>query len=76
MKLSLVLIIYRSNSSISSEAAKFCDEALKVKNIKSIRIESDFKNNQLEKYVCNSKLKPDIVIVLGGDGTFLNVQMH
>ena len=38
MKLSLVLIVYRSDSSIAQEASKFCEEVLKAKNIKSRRI--------------------------------------
>ena len=50
MKLSLVLIIYRSDSPIALEASKFCEDVLKTKNIKSIRIESDFRNDQIEKY--------------------------
>ena len=44
MKLSLVLIIYRSDSSIAQEASKFCEEVLKAKNIKSKRIECAFYN--------------------------------
>ena len=71
MKLSLVLIVYRSDSSIALEASKFCEEVLKAKNIKSIRIESDFRKEEIEKYLCNSVFQPDIGIVLGGDGTFL-----
>ena len=71
MKLSLVLIVYRSDSSIALEASKFCEEVLKSKNIKSIRIESDFNQDQIERYVCNLKVQPNIGIVLGGDGTFL-----
>jgi len=71
MKLSLVLIIYRSNSTSALEASKFCEEVLKTKNIKSIRIESDFHKDQIEKYLCNLKFLPNIGIVLGGDGTFL-----
>ena len=71
MKLSLVLIVYRSDSSIAQEASKFCEEVLKAKHIKSIRIESDFNKNQLDKYLCNSEFQPNIGIVLGGDGTFL-----
>ena len=71
MKLSLVLIIYRSDSSIAEEASKFCEEALKAKNIKSNRIESDFHKDEIEKHLCNLVLKPNIGIVLGGDGTFL-----
>ena len=71
MKLSLVLIIYRSDSSIAFEASKFCEKVLKAKNIKSNRIESDFNKIEIEKYLCNSQSQPDIGIVLGGDGTFL-----
>ena len=71
MKLSLVLIIYRSDSSIAKEASKFCEEVLKAKNIKSNRIESDFHEDEIKKYLCNNELRPNIGIVLGGDGTFL-----
>ena len=71
MKLSLVLIVYRSESSIAQEASKFCEEVLKTKNINSKRIESDFYKDEIEKYFCNQELQPNIGIVLGGDGTFL-----
>jgi len=50
MKLSLVLIIYRSDSSIALEASKFCEEVLKGRNIKSKRIESDFHKDAIKKY--------------------------
>ena len=71
MKLSLVLIIYRSDSSIAQKASKFCEEVLKDKNIKSIRIQSDFQKVEITKHLHNLELKPNIGIVLGGDGTFL-----
>ena len=71
MKLSLVLIIFRSNSSIALEASQFCEKALTEEGIKSNRVESDFDKKEIEKYLFNSALKPDIVIVLGGDGTLL-----
>jgi len=71
MKISLVLIVYRSDSSIALEASKFCEEVLKAKNINSNRIKSDFDKDEIEKYLFNSELQPDIGIVLGGDGTFL-----
>ena len=71
MKLSLVLIVYRSDSSIAQEASKFCEEVLKSKNIKSKRIDSDFYKEEIEKYLCNPELQPNIGIVLGGDGTLL-----
>ena len=71
MKLSLVLIIFRSNSSIAEESSIFCSNILKNKGIKSYRIESDFDKNQLDNYLSNLELLPEIVIVLGGDGTVL-----
>ena len=71
MKLSLVLIVYRSNSSIALEASEFCEEVLKAKNIKSNRIKSNFHKDEIEKYFSNSESQPNIGIVLGGDGTFL-----
>ena len=71
MKVSLTLIIYRSNSSIALESSIFCENVLKEKNIKAHRIESDFNKEQINKYLCNSKLLPEVVIVLGGDGTVL-----
>jgi len=71
MKLSLVLIIYRSGSAIAQEASKFCEEVLKAKNIKSKVIESDFHKDEIEKYLSNSESQPNIGLVLGGDGTFL-----
>ena len=71
MILSLVLIVYRSDSSIALESSKFCEEVLKAKNIKSNRIESDFHKDEIENYLSNPELQPTIGIVLGGDGTFL-----
>ena len=71
MKLSLVLIIYRSNSSIALKSSLFCENALKKRNIKSKTIASNFDENQLENYFHNLASLPDVVIVLGGDGTVL-----
>jgi len=71
MKLSLVLIVYRSDSSIALEASKFCEEVLNSKSIKSNRIESDFHEDEIKKYLSNTESQPNIGIVLGGDGTFL-----
>ena len=71
MKLSLVLIIYRSQSSIAEESSIFCANLLKKRNIKSHTIASDFKQTQLKKYFCNLESLPEVVIVLGGDGTVL-----
>ena len=71
MKLSLVFIIYRSNSPAASEASIFCENVLKEKNIKSLKIVSDFNSKELENYLNDQQLLPNICIVLGGDGTVL-----
>ena len=71
MKLSLVLIIYRSNSSAALDSSLFCEKVLEEKNIKSYRLESDFEKDQIDKHLINPEKIPDIVIVLGGDGTVL-----
>jgi len=71
MKISLVLIVYRSDSFAALRASKFCEEVLKANQIKSNRIKSDFHRDEIKKYLCNSESQPDIGIVLGGDGTFL-----
>jgi len=71
VKLSLVLIIYRSNSSIALDASIFCEKVLKDKNIKSQIIGSDFNNEQIYNYLDKNKPLPELAIVLGGDGTVL-----
>ena len=70
MKLSLVLIIYRSNSTIAEETAKFCESVLREKNILTIKLESDFDKNTILD-IFSEKQLPDLVVVLGGDGTVL-----
>ena len=70
MKLSLVLIIYRSNSTIAEETAKFCEGVLNKNNILSIKLQSDFDKNSIED-IFAKKHQPDLVVVLGGDGTVL-----
>ena len=71
MKVSFVLIIYRSNSSTALDSSKFCERVLSDKNIKSHRLASDFDIDQIDYYLKNPIIFPDIVIVLGGDGTVL-----
>ena len=71
MKLSNVLIIYRSNSSPALDSSLFCENFLNERNIKVVRMESDFNKVQLDKHLSNPKILPNIVIVLGGDGTVL-----
>ena len=71
MKLSFVLIIYRSESSIAKESSEFCKTALENRNIKSNSIDSDFDKNDFDKYFQNLSSLPELVIVLGGDGTVL-----
>tara|TARA_Y100000589_G_C27138289_1_gene623515 strand:- start:756 stop:1640 length:885 start_codon:yes stop_codon:yes gene_type:complete len=70
MKISLVLIIYRSNSAVAEETAKFCESVLNERSILSIKLASDFNKNNIED-IFTKYQKPDLVIVLGGDGTVL-----
>ena len=71
MKLSLVLIIYRSNSTIAKETASFCENLLESQKIDVIRLASNFDNKTLQKNLKINDYLPDLVIVLGGDGTVL-----
>ena len=71
MKISWALIIYRANSSIAFNSSIYCENVLKEKKVKSNRLKSDFNCEQISKYLCNPELLPDLVIVLGGDGTVL-----
>ena len=71
MNLSFALIIYRSNSPIALDSSIFCEKVLKEHDIKSLRLESDFKNDQIESLFLSENLTPDLAIVLGGDGTVL-----
>ncbi len=71
MKISLVLIIYRSDSTIAKETAIYCENIFKNKSIDCIRINSDFNKRSLENQFNIKSIKPDLAIVLGGDGTVL-----
>tara|TARA_Y100000589_G_C27157833_1_gene631543 strand:- start:529 stop:1425 length:897 start_codon:yes stop_codon:yes gene_type:complete len=71
MKISLVLIIYRSDSTIAKETATYCENIFNDKAIDCLILDSDFNKNSLEgKLKIKSKI-PDLAIVLGGDGTVL-----
>ena len=71
MKLSLVLIIYRSKSTIAKETSLLCENLLKSKKIAVIKLASDFDNKTLQTNLEKNYYLPDLVIVLGGDGTVL-----
>jgi len=71
VKLSLGLIIYRSQSSIALDSSIFCENVLRENKINSHRLESDFNSEQIESYLQNKNQLPDFIIVLGGDGTVL-----
>ena len=71
MNISLVLIIYRSDSTIAKETAIYCENIFKNKSIDCIRINSDFNKRSLENQFNIKSIKPDLAIVLGGDGTVL-----
>ena len=71
MKLSLVLIIYRNKSTIAKETAVFCENFLKSQEIVVSKLSSNFDINTLQKNLGSNTYIPNLVIVLGGDGTVL-----
>ena len=71
MKLSLVLIIFRSKSTIAKETATFCENLLKSHKIHVLKFGSNFNNQTLQATLEKPSHLPDLVIVLGGDGTVL-----
>ena len=71
MKISLVLIIFRYNSTIAKETASFCENLFNNKGIKTIQRASDFNKDSINNQFHREKFLPDLVIVLGGDGTVL-----
>ena len=76
MKLSLVLIIYRSKSTIAKETASFCENLLESQKIAVFRLASNFDNKTLQRNLEKNDYLPDLVIVLGGMGLYLNLPMH
>ena len=71
MKISLVLIIYRSDSTIAKDTSSYCENIFKLKGINALRIDSDFNKSSLENQLEIRSQLPDLAIVLGGDGTVL-----
>ena len=71
MKLSLVLIIYKSKSTIAKETAFFCENLLNSQKIIVTKLESNFNKKTLQTNLEKNEDLPDLVIVLGGDGTVL-----
>jgi len=71
MKLSLVLIIYRAKSTIAKNKAAFCENLLKAQNISVVKLDSNFDNKTLQTNLGIYSSFPDLIVVLGGDGTVL-----
>ena len=71
MKLSLVLIIYRAKSTIAKNKAAFCENLLKAQNISVVKLASNFDNKTLQTNLGIYSSFPDLIVVLGGDGTVL-----
>ena len=71
MNLSLVLIIYRYQSTIAKESSIFCENLLNQKQIATISMGSDFNEKALITKLDQNSFLPDLAIVLGGDGTVL-----
>jgi len=66
-----VLIVYRLNSTIAKDAASFCQELFQKKNIQSFVLASDFTKKTIKSILTQNSSKPNLVIILGGDGTVL-----
>ncbi len=71
MKLSLVLIIYRYKSTIAKETAIICEDLLISQKITVLKLASNFDYKTLQTNLEINNYLPDLVIVLGGDGTVL-----
>tara|TARA_Y100001970_G_scaffold154425_1_gene189237 strand:- start:19566 stop:20465 length:900 start_codon:yes stop_codon:yes gene_type:complete len=71
MQISLVLIIYRSDSTIAKDTSSHCENFLKSKGINSLRIDSEFNKESFNRQMQNISHIPELAIVLGGDGTVL-----
>tara|TARA_Y100001968_G_scaffold328973_1_gene377247 strand:- start:981 stop:1880 length:900 start_codon:yes stop_codon:yes gene_type:complete len=71
MKISLVLIIYRSDSTIAEETSSYCENIFNHKGINSLRISSNFNKESLANKLNSKSRIPNLAIVLGGDGTVL-----
>tara|TARA_Y100001970_G_C14258511_1_gene877498 strand:- start:922 stop:1824 length:903 start_codon:yes stop_codon:yes gene_type:complete len=70
MDLRKILIFYRANSTSSKEAALYCKDKLNRNNI-VVEVIINKDNNHINDYLLESNDFPDLVIVLGGDGTVL-----
>ena len=71
MKISLVLIIYRSDSTIAKDTSNYCENIFNSKGINSLLVDSNFKKDYLENQLKIKSKLPELAIVLGGDGTVL-----
>tara|TARA_Y100001968_G_C19429934_1_gene756419 strand:+ start:1073 stop:1987 length:915 start_codon:yes stop_codon:yes gene_type:complete len=71
MKLDLVWIIYRKNSGIAEQKAKQLIIKLAKRRIKSFSSKSQFDKDPIAEMISSKKQLPNLVIVLGGDGTVL-----
>jgi len=71
MKISLVLIIYRSDSTIAKDTSSYCENIFQNKGINCLNIDSDFNKNSLVSELESKSKLPDLAVVLGGDGTVL-----
>ncbi len=70
MLIRLVWLIYRANSEEAYNSACICVDQLKSKGIKIEKYQSN-SNDNLKSLIAEKKNLPDLVIVLGGDGTVL-----
>ena len=76
MKLELIWIIYKScNENAKNEALK-CSQNLISLGIKVKTVESHLEENSLPHPLKENRKLPNLIVVLGGDGTVLNAARH
>ncbi len=76
MFLELVWVIHRANSKAAEEASIYVVKELKQNGIDVIKITGNTSNNVLPELLKPRNKLPNLVIVLGGDGTVLNAAHH
>ena len=76
MRLNLIWVIYRSESSKAYQKATLCSNKLTSLGIKVVIAESGIGKNPFPKLIYEQKKLPDLTIVLGGDGTVLGAARH
>ncbi|MFZ4804878.1 MAG: NAD(+) kinase [Synechococcus lacustris] len=75
MQLSRVWVVFRSDSDSAERAAKLCAEQLKAHGAVVMTVMSGLHSNPYPGLLADDRL-PDLVLVLGGDGTVLGAARY